>query len=41
MNVSVDDLVASLSANHIGQEATDLAALQVDKTHLPHTALHW
>ena len=29
MSVSVDDLVASLSANHIGQEATDLAALQV------------
>jgi hypothetical protein len=28
MSVSVDDLVASLSANHIGQEATDLAALQ-------------
>lgn len=29
MSASVDDLVASLSANHIGQEATDLAALQV------------
>ncbi|KAH7904739.1 hypothetical protein BJ138DRAFT_868457 [Hygrophoropsis aurantiaca] len=28
MSVSVDDLVASLSANHIGQEAIDLAALQ-------------
>ncbi|KAG9317106.1 hypothetical protein JVU11DRAFT_1294 [Chiua virens] len=28
MSVSIDDLVASLSANHIGQEATDLAALQ-------------
>lgn len=37
MSVSVDDLVASLSANHIGQEATDLAALQVCIT--PH-ALH-
>ncbi|KAG6375058.1 hypothetical protein JVT61DRAFT_3841 [Boletus reticuloceps] len=30
MSLSVDDLVASLSANHIGQEAIDLAALQVD-----------
>lgn len=29
MSVTIDDLVASLSANHIGQEATDLAALQV------------
>jgi hypothetical protein len=29
MSVSVDDLVASLNANHIGQEAIDLAALQV------------
>ena len=29
MSLSVDDLVASLSASHIGQEATDLAALQV------------
>ncbi|KAG0700061.1 hypothetical protein DFH29DRAFT_650253 [Suillus ampliporus] len=28
MSMSVDDLVASLSANHIGQEAIDLAALQ-------------
>ncbi|KAG2071850.1 hypothetical protein BDR04DRAFT_1153870 [Suillus decipiens] len=28
MSVSVDDLVASLNANHIGQEAIDLAALQ-------------
>ncbi|KAF9246843.1 hypothetical protein BU15DRAFT_69704 [Melanogaster broomeanus] len=28
MSLSVDDLVASLSANHIGQEAMDLAALQ-------------
>ncbi|KAF8845565.1 hypothetical protein BDN67DRAFT_283428 [Paxillus ammoniavirescens] len=28
MSLSVDDLVASLSANHIGQEAIDLAALQ-------------
>lgn len=29
MSLSVDDLVASLNANHIGQEASDLAALQV------------
>ena len=29
MSFSVDDLVASLSGNHIGQEALDLAALQV------------
>jgi len=29
MSFSVDDLVASLSGNHIGQEATDIAALQV------------
>ncbi|KAG6332635.1 hypothetical protein ID866_6457 [Astraeus odoratus] len=28
MSVSIDDLVASLSSNHIGQEALDLAALQ-------------
>jgi len=28
MSISVDDLVASLNANHIGQEALDLAALQ-------------
>ncbi|KAJ3551935.1 hypothetical protein NM688_g4422 [Phlebia brevispora] len=28
MSISIDDLVASLSSNHIGQEATDLAALQ-------------
>ncbi|KAH0839573.1 hypothetical protein J3R83DRAFT_488 [Lanmaoa asiatica] len=32
MSVSIDDLVASLSANHIGQEATDLAALQAQLT---------
>lgn len=29
--ISVDDLVASFSANHIGQEAIDLAALQVSQ----------
>jgi hypothetical protein len=29
MSFTVDDLVASLSTNHIGQEAIDLAALQV------------
>ena len=29
MSFSVDDLVASLSGNHIGQEAIDLATLQV------------
>ncbi|KAL0949055.1 hypothetical protein HGRIS_009148 [Hohenbuehelia grisea] len=29
MNLSVDDLVASLSSSHVGQEATDIAALQV------------
>ncbi|KII96039.1 hypothetical protein PLICRDRAFT_237035 [Plicaturopsis crispa FD-325 SS-3] len=28
MSISVEDLVASLSSNHIGQEALDLAALQ-------------
>lgn len=28
MSLSVDDLVASFSSNHIGQEAIDLAALQ-------------
>jgi hypothetical protein len=28
MSISVDDLVASLSGSHIGQEAMDLAALQ-------------
>ncbi|KAH8074927.1 hypothetical protein BXZ70DRAFT_902737 [Cristinia sonorae] len=28
MSISVDDLVASLSSNHIGQEAGDLATLQ-------------
>ncbi|KAF8450926.1 hypothetical protein L210DRAFT_257981 [Boletus edulis BED1] len=36
MSLSVDDLVASLSANHIGQEAIDLAALQA---HLAQTLL--
>lgn len=29
MSISVDDLVSSLSSSHIGQEAIDLAALQV------------
>src|SRR5882757_8517685 len=29
MSMSVEDLVASLNASHIGQEAIDLAALQV------------
>jgi hypothetical protein len=29
MSMSVDDLVASLSGSHIGQEAMDLATLQV------------
>ena len=29
MSISVDDLASSLSASHIGQEAIDLAALQV------------
>lgn len=29
MSVSVDDLVASFNSNHIGQEAIDLANLQV------------
>jgi hypothetical protein len=29
MSISVDDLVATLSSNHIGQEAIDLASLQV------------
>lgn len=35
MSISVDDLVASLNANHIGQEAIELAALQVCPTPLP------
>lgn len=34
MSMSVDDLVASLNANHIGQEAMDLAALQVHTINL-------
>jgi hypothetical protein len=34
MSMSVDDLVASLNANHIGQEAIDLAALQVHTINL-------
>lgn len=29
MTFSVDDLVASFSSSHVGQEAMDLAALQV------------
>ena len=29
MSISVDDLASSLSSSHIGQEAIDLAALQV------------
>lgn len=29
MSLSVDDLVASFNSNHIGQEAIDLANLQV------------
>lgn len=29
MSLSVDDLVSSLNASHIGQEAIDIAALQV------------
>jgi len=29
MSTSLDDLTASLSSSHIGQEAIDLAALQV------------
>ncbi|KAI0366425.1 hypothetical protein BV20DRAFT_1038383 [Pilatotrama ljubarskyi] len=32
MSISVDDLVASLNANHIGQEAIELAALQLSQT---------
>jgi len=35
MNYSVDDLVSSLASSHIGQEAIDLAALQV-RSHLSH-----
>lgn len=34
MSVSMDDLVASLNANHIGQEAIDLTALQVHTINL-------
>ncbi|KAI0772519.1 hypothetical protein BD413DRAFT_612659 [Trametes elegans] len=37
MSASVDDLVASLNANHIGQEAIELAALQAQ---LSQTLLH-
>jgi hypothetical protein len=35
MSVSIDDLVSSFSSSHIGQEASDLALLQVslDRTH--------
>ena len=29
MSVSIDDLVSSFNSNHIGQEAMDLANLQV------------
>ena len=29
MSISIDDLVSSLSSSHIGEEATDLAILQV------------
>lgn len=36
MSMSVDDLVASLNANHIGQEAIDLAALQVSAYYKPY-----
>ncbi|KAI0643681.1 hypothetical protein C8Q79DRAFT_148798 [Trametes meyenii] len=32
MSISVDDLVASFNANHIGQEAIELAALQLSQT---------
>ncbi|KAL6306798.1 hypothetical protein BKA93DRAFT_823977 [Sparassis latifolia] len=32
MSISVEDLVASFSSNHIGQEALDLAALQAQLT---------
>jgi hypothetical protein len=35
MSISVDDLVASLSSSHIGQEALDLAALQVSTYRKP------
>ena len=35
MSFSVDDLVASLSGNHIGQEAIDLATLQVPLSPVP------
>ena len=31
MTIDVDDLVASFSSNHIGQEALDIAALQVGR----------
>ena len=39
---SVDDLVASFNANHIGQEAMELAALQVrpGPPHFPIQAIH-
>ncbi len=38
MNYSVDDLVSSLSSSHIGQEAIDLATLQVC---ILSVSLHW
>lgn len=34
MSFSVDDLVATFSGSHIGQEAMDLATLQVSFMHV-------
>ncbi|KAI0079758.1 hypothetical protein K474DRAFT_1658854 [Panus rudis PR-1116 ss-1] len=35
MSITVDDLVSSLRSSHIGQEAIDLARLQVSSINLP------
>lgn len=36
MSVSIDDLVSSFGSSHIGQEANDLAALQVSANIISH-----
>lgn len=35
MSISVEDLVSSLSSSHIGQEAIDIATLQVGCSYKP------
>jgi hypothetical protein len=37
MSLSIEDLCASLSSSHVGQEAMDLAALQVSIRYIPDT----